>query len=40
MPPLEFKVVMIGAVAVGKSAIANRLQFQIFEEDYQPTIGA
>lgn len=40
MPPMEFKVVMIGAVAVGKSAIANRLQFQIFEEDYQPTIGA
>ncbi|OHT16655.1 small GTP-binding protein [Tritrichomonas foetus] len=40
MPPLEFKVVMIGAVAVGKSAIANRLQFQIFEDDYQPTIGA
>ncbi|OHT03561.1 small GTP-binding protein [Tritrichomonas foetus] len=40
MAPHEFKVVMIGAVAVGKSSIANRLQFQIFEEDYQPTIGA
>lgn len=40
MPPLEFKVVMIGAVAVGKSSIASRLQFQIFEDDYQPTIGA
>ena len=37
---LEFKVVMIGAVAVGKTAIANRLQFQVFEEDYQPTVGA
>ena len=37
---LEFKVVMIGAVAVGKTAIANRLQFQMFEVDYQPTIGA
>ena len=36
----EFKVVMIGAVAVGKTAIANRLQFQVFEEDYQPTVGA
>lgn len=36
----EFKVVMIGAVAVGKTSIANRLQFQVFEDDYQPTIGA
>lgn len=41
MPPhIEFKICMIGAVAVGKTAIANRLQFEIFEEDYQPTIGA
>ena len=41
MPPnIEFKVVMIGAVAVGKTAIANRLQFQVFESDYEPTIGA
>ena len=41
MPPnLEFKVVMLGAVAVGKTALANRLQFQVFEDDYQPTIGA
>lgn len=36
----EYKVVMIGAVAVGKTAIANRLQFQVFEDDYQPTVGA
>ena len=37
---LEFKVVIIGAVAVGKTAITNRLQYSQFEEDYQPTIGA
>ena len=37
---IEFKVVMIGAVAVGKTAITNWLQFQVFEEDYQPTVGA
>lgn len=37
---LEFKVVMIGAVAVGKTAITNRLQYAQFDEDYQPTIGA
>lgn len=36
----EFKVVMIGAVAVGKTAIANRLQFQVFDDEYQPTVGA
>lgn len=36
----EFKVVMIGAVSVGKTAITNRLQFQIFDDDYQPTVGA
>lgn len=40
MPILEFKVVIIGAVAVGKTAITNRLQYNAFEEDYQPTIGA
>ncbi|EAY23294.1 small GTP-binding protein, putative [Trichomonas vaginalis G3] len=40
LPAFEFKVVMIGAVAVGKTSIANRLQFQVFEDDYQPTIGA
>jgi small GTP-binding protein len=33
-------VVVIGAVAVGKTAITNRLQYSQFEEDYQPTIGA
>ena len=37
---LEFKVVMIGSVAVGKTAIANRLQFKRFDEEYQPTVGA
>jgi Ras-related protein Rab-6A len=37
---LEFKVVMIGSVAVGKTAIANRLQFNRFDEEYQPTVGA
>ena len=40
MPVLEFKVVIIGAVAVGKTAIVNRIQYDQFEEDYQPTIGA
>lgn len=39
-PQLEFKIVIIGSVAVGKTAITNRLQYQQFEEDYQPTIGA
>ena len=39
-PTLEFKIVIIGSVAVGKTAITNRLQYQQFEEDYQPTIGA
>ncbi|EAY10607.1 small GTP-binding protein, putative [Trichomonas vaginalis G3] len=39
-PALEFKIVIIGSVAVGKTAITNRLQYQQFEEDYQPTIGA
>ena len=37
---IEFKVVLIGAVAVGKTAIANWLQFQVFDEEYQPTVGA
>jgi len=37
---IEFKIVIIGSVAVGKTAITNRLQYQQFEEDYQPTIGA
>ena len=37
---LEYKVVMIGAIAVGKTSITDRLQFQVFEEGYQPTIGA
>lgn len=40
MPDLTFKVCLLGAVAVGKSAIANRLQSHTFDEDYQPTIGA
>ena len=41
MPPtLEFKVVIIGSVAVGKTAITNRLQYEHFEEEYQATIGA
>ncbi|KAH0787747.1 small GTP-binding protein [Histomonas meleagridis] len=42
MPPpdFQFKVCLLGAVAVGKTAIANKLQFGVFEEDYQPTIGA
>lgn len=39
-PTIEFKIVIIGSVAVGKTAITNRLQYQQFEEDYQPTIGA
>ncbi|OHS92856.1 small GTP-binding protein [Tritrichomonas foetus] len=39
-PQYEFKVVLLGSVAVGKTAIANRLQYQLFESDYQPTIGA
>ena len=39
-PALEFKIVIIGSVAVGKTAITNRLQYSQFEEDYQPTIGA
>ena len=39
-PAIEFKIVIIGSVAVGKTAITNRLQYQQFEEDYQPTIGA
>lgn len=40
MPVLEFKVVIIGAVAVGKTAITNRFQYNQFEEEYQATIGA
>jgi small GTP-binding protein len=36
----EFKVVIIGAVAVGKTAITSRLQYSQFDDDYQPTIGA
>jgi small GTP-binding protein len=36
----EFKVVIIGAVAVGKTAITSRLQYAQFDDDYQPTIGA
>jgi small GTP-binding protein len=38
--PLEFKVVVIGAVSVGKTSITNRLQYSQFEEEYQPTVGA
>lgn len=37
---LEYKVVMIGAVAVGKTALANRLQYGQFEEEYEATVGA
>lgn len=40
MPVLEFKVVIIGSVAVGKTAITNRFQYNQFEEEYQATIGA
>lgn len=40
MPILEFKVVMIGAVATGKTSIVNRLQYAQFDDEYQPTIGA
>lgn len=37
---LDFKIVLVGSEDSKKTAIADRLQFQIFEEDYQPTIGA
>jgi Ras-related protein Rab-5B len=40
MSVTEFKIVIIGAVAVGKTALATRLQRSNFDEDYQPTIGA
>jgi small GTP-binding protein len=40
MPVIEFKVVVIGSVAVGKTSITNRLQYSQFEEEYQPTVGA
>ncbi|EAY06773.1 small GTP-binding protein, putative [Trichomonas vaginalis G3] len=40
MTTYEYKVVMIGSVSVGKTAIANRLQFKRFDEEYQPTVGA
>ncbi|OHT07762.1 small GTP-binding protein [Tritrichomonas foetus] len=40
MPLLEFKVVIIGSVAVGKTALVNRIQYNQFEEEYQATIGA
>jgi small GTP-binding protein len=40
MAQLEVKVVIIGAVAVGKTSITNRLQFSQFDEEYQPTVGA
>lgn len=40
MPILEFKVVIIGSVAVGKTSITNRIQYNQFEEEYQATIGA
>ncbi|KAH0788332.1 small GTP-binding protein [Histomonas meleagridis] len=40
MPFLEFKIVIIGSVAVGKTAITNQIQYSHFEEEYQATIGA
>jgi small GTP-binding protein len=40
MPVLEFKVVIIGSAAVGKTSITQRLQFGQFDEEYQPTVGA
>jgi small GTP-binding protein len=40
MSACELKIVVIGAVAVGKTSITNRLQGIQFEEDYLPTIGA
>lgn len=40
MPILEFKIVIIGSVAVGKTALTNRIQYAQFEEEYQATIGA
>lgn len=40
MPILEYKVVIIGSIAVGKTAITNRIQYNQFEEEYQATIGA
>jgi small GTP-binding protein len=39
-PRREFKIVMIGKYAVGKTALTNRLQYAQFEEEYQPTVGA
>ena len=40
MPVLEFKIVIIGSVAVGKTALTNAIQYEHFEEEYQATIGA
>lgn len=40
MPVLEYKVVIVGAVSVGKTSLVNRIHYNQFEEDYQPTIGA
>ncbi|KAH0795395.1 small GTP-binding protein [Histomonas meleagridis] len=40
MPVLEFKVVIIGSVAVGKTSLTNLIQYSHFEEEYQATIGA
>lgn len=36
----EGKAVLIGPMAVGKTALSNKIHFKLFSEDYQSTIGA
>lgn len=36
----QAKVAIIGSMHVGKTAISNRIQYDMFTKDYQATIGA
>lgn len=35
----KFKIVFLGNQGVGKSALASRFVYDVFENNYQPTIG-
>lgn len=34
------KIMLLGEIAVGKTSIARRLEFQMFDENYKATIGS
>ena len=37
---LTRKIMLLGEIGVGKTSIARRLSFDVFDEDYKATIGS